>query len=105
MDNDELVRQLLLIIEEEHQIMKLHAENVDRVEKAIEELSNSTHRQTDTFVLQINKLSKRLDQREEDCRRLEEIAIDSGKRLDRVIDILHDATKNQPSNNNTYNNM
>lgn len=104
MDNDELVRQLLLIIEEEHQIMKRHAENVDRVEKAIEELSNSTHRQTDTFVLQINKLSKRLDQREEDCRRLEEIAIDAGKRLDRVIDILHDATKSQPSNN-TYNNM
>lgn len=103
MDNDELVRQLLLIIEEEHQIMKLHAENVDRVEKAIEELSNSTHRQTDTFVLQINKLSKRLDQREEDCRRLEEIAIDAGKRLDRVMDILHDATKTQPSNQ--YNNM
>lgn len=103
MDNEELVRQLLLIIEEEHQIMKLHAENVDRVEKAIEELSNSTHRQTDTFVLQINKLSKRLDQREEDCRRLEEIAIDAGKRLDRVLDILHDATKTQPSNQ--YNNM
>lgn len=103
MDNEELVRQLLLIIEEEHQIMKRHAENVDRVEKAIEELSNSTHRQTDTFVLQINKLSKRLDQREEDCRRLEEIAIDAGKRLDRVMDILHDATKTQPSNQ--YNNM
>lgn len=103
MDNEELIRQLLLIIEEEHQIMKRHAENVDRVEKAIEELSNSTHRQTDTFVLQINKLSKRLDQREEDCRRLEEIAIDAGKRLDRVLDILHDATKTQPSNQ--YNNM
>lgn len=103
MNNEELIRQLLLIIEEEHQIMKLHAENVDRVEKAIEELSNSTHRQTDTFVLQINKLSKRLDQREEDCRRLEEIAIDAGKRLDRVMDILHDATKTQPSNQ--YNNM
>lgn len=103
MEAEELIKQLLLIIEEEHQIMKQHAENVDRVERAIEELSNSTHHQTETFVMQINKLSKRLDQREEDCKNMELIALEQGRRLDRVLEILHDATKTQPTNQ--YNNL
>lgn len=103
MEAEELIKQLLLVIKEEHIILKEFAENISRIEKAAENLSSATHRQTDTFILQINKLSKRLDQREEDCRKLEEIAISTGHRLDRVMDILHDATKTQPTNQ--YNNM
>lgn len=101
-----LERQEQFVSEIEARFMQLLAQSEARIEstnKMILELSEATHRQTETFILQIDKLSRRLDTREEDCRQMELIALEQGRRIDRVLQILNDATRTQPSNQ--YNNM
>lgn len=73
------------------------------VHEIVELLSNDKHAQTGTFVMQINKLSSRLDEAVAAVARAQQAQIEEGHRADQILTILHDATRK--GDTNTYNNM
>lgn len=105
MNNEELIKELLYIINEEHKIISEAGASINRMQDAAKAISDATHEQTQTFIMQINKLSQRLDAAERE--RFEQIQLqrEQGARIDKLLEVLHDATRKTPDNNNTYNNM
>lgn len=60
----------------------------------VKQLSLATTEQTKIFIMQIDKLSKRLDASEEDRRSLLRIAEEKDRQIDRLISLLHDSIIN-----------
>lgn len=102
----ELQEQHMMNIEERFTKMLEQSEaRLNDVHSMIDKLSTEKHEQTGTFVMQINKLSSRLDEAVAAVARAQQAQIDEGKRADRILQILHDATRKGDTNTNTYNNM
>lgn len=102
---DEQEKKLLSIVEKQQQVILKLEELQTNSQSMVNDLSHATHDQTNTFILQINKLSKRLDAREEEVRNLEKLLEEQNKQINSLLTILHDATRKGDINNNTYNNM
>ncbi|MBQ0153813.1 MAG: hypothetical protein KBS70_03405 [Bacteroidales bacterium] len=86
--NEEKAEQLLAdCMEAIKQISELNRESA----QTVKQLSHATTEQTKTFVMQIEKLSKRLDAAESDRHALIQQNADQGRRIDKLVELLHDA--------------
>lgn len=84
---NELLANSVQVIKETSELNKESA-------SIVKQLSHATTEQTKIFVMQIEKLSKRLDVAEEDRRSLIRSIEEKDKQIDRLLSLLHDSITN-----------
>ena len=90
MDEDkmnELLANSMQVIKETSELNKESA-------AIVKQLSHATTEQTKIFVMQIEKLSKRLDVAEEERRALVKSIEEKDKQIERLLSLLHDSITN-----------
>lgn len=85
---NELLANCVQVIQETSELNRESAQTV-------KQLSHATTEQTKIFIMQINKLSKRLDAAEKERMSLIKITEEQNGRIDKLLQLLHDSITKQ----------